>query len=151
MAQITPEEFKGYYEKVLHPLHILVRFANASTSKMSVTISVKGIIISGELVSLREFHDGMTDLMFNSLEESGNKDEDTKSIRDIVQQMNVYEDKEYQDLVNSYVCIKDPLYIMGGGSRLKSPKQFWVGKIESVDGFMVGTMQQQTGPNQETE
>ncbi|HEX5979165.1 MAG TPA: hypothetical protein VFY68_17920 [Nitrososphaeraceae archaeon] len=87
--------------------------------------------------------------MFNSLEESGNKDEDTKSIRDIVQQMNVYEDKEYQDLINSYICIKDPLYVMGGSSRLKSPKQFWVGKIESVDGFMVGTMQQQTGSDQE--
>jgi hypothetical protein len=78
MQQITPDEFKAYYEKVLHPLHILVRFANTSTSKMSVTISVKGIIISGELLSLREFHDGMTDLMFNSLEESGNKNEDTK-------------------------------------------------------------------------
>ena len=90
-------------------------------------------------------------LMFNSLEESGNKDEDTKSIRDIVQQMNVYEDKEYQDLVNSYICIKDPLYVMSGSSRLKSPKQFWVGKIESVDGFMVGTMQQQTGSDQEAE
>ena len=40
---------------------------------------------------------------------------------------------------------------MGGSSRLKSPKQFWVGKIESVDGFMVGTMQQQTGSDQEAE
>jgi hypothetical protein len=38
---------------------------------------------------------------------------------------------------------------MGGGSRLKSPKQFWVGKIESVDGFMVGTMQQHTGSGRE--
>jgi hypothetical protein len=32
----------------------------------------------------------------------------------------------------------DPLYVMGGSSRLASPKQFGSEKIESVDGFMVG-------------
>jgi hypothetical protein len=45
----------------------------------------------------------------------------------------------------------DPLYVMGGSSRLASPKQFGSEKIESVDGFMVGMMQEQTGSGHETE
>jgi hypothetical protein len=40
---------------------------------------------------------------------------------------------------------------MGGSSRLASPKQFGSEKIESVDGFMVGMMQEQTGSGHETE
>jgi hypothetical protein len=34
---------------------------------------------------------------------------------------------------------------------LSHQNSFGVGKIESVDGFMVGTMQQQTGSDQEAE
>jgi hypothetical protein len=115
-----------------------------------VTITVRGIMVSGWLVSLKEFHDGITEIMWEAMENTESKEQSIREMREIVQGMKgVYEDKEYLDLVNSYVCIKEPLFVLGGGGYLKSPNQFWVGEIESVDGFMLGTIQQ-TGPNEET-
>jgi hypothetical protein len=151
MPGLPPDEFKKYYQKVLHSLHALVQKANASTgSKIPVTISVKGIIISGQLVSLKEFHDGVTDIMWDAMEDSENKEESIRDMRDIVQKMKgVYENEDFWDLVNSYICIRDPYFVLGGGGWLESPNQFWVGKIESGDGFMVGSIKQ-TGSHEET-
>ena len=55
----NPEQMISYYKKVIHPLEILVSIVNSTTpsSKFSITINLKGTMISGDLVSLREFHD----------------------------------------------------------------------------------------------
>ena len=57
-------------------------------------------------------------------------------MRDIVNAMKgLYESPGLKDLVNSYVCIKNPKFILGS-ITLPLDGQFWIGKIESIDGFM---------------
>jgi hypothetical protein len=42
-------------------------------------------------------------------------------------------------LVNSYVCIKGPKYHAANSEEnLQMPDEYWMGKIGSVDGFMIG-------------
>jgi len=132
--------YQGLIGNVFNPQSL--ERAVALGAKASISITVKRVVISGELISINEFHEGMTNIMFDALERSNNKDEGIRIIRDIVMEMKgVYEnpDPEFRLLVDSYVCIKDPLFVLGGGGSLRSPGQFWIGKIKSVDGFMLGT------------
>ena len=62
------EEIISHYKKVILPLESLVKVANASTgSKMSITINVKGITISGYLVALDEFHEYTSDTILENV------------------------------------------------------------------------------------
>jgi hypothetical protein len=151
VPQFTPEEFNAYYQKFLHPLHVLVQVANVSVnSKISVTINVKGIFISGYLVALKDFHNYISDTMIGSMEDAPNEDDVIRDMRNVVKSMEVlYNDPNFKDLVSSYICIKDPQFVLGGGGSLAVPGQFWVGRLESVDGFMLGIVDQ-IGPQQET-
>jgi hypothetical protein len=55
------ERFIAFHRGVLHPLHVYVQHVNASTGAMiEITIIVKGIAISGYLISIKDCHDGMS-------------------------------------------------------------------------------------------
>lgn len=131
------EQMIPNYKKVIHPLEVLVSIVNSTTpsSKFSITINLKGTMISGDLVSLREFHDHISyTLMAGSEDETD--PEAVRGMRDIVNAMKgLYENPGFKDLVNSYVCIKNPKFLLGS-ITLPLDGHFWIGKIESVDGFM---------------
>ena len=53
----------------------------------------------------------------------------------------MYAKPDLRDLVNSYVCIKNPsyhIYAIDGKDKYTIEGSFWIGKIESVDGFTIG-------------
>jgi hypothetical protein len=49
----------------------------------------------------------------------------------------VYENFHLRDLVNSYVCIRNPIFILGNSTNsFQLNSQYWIGKLESIDGFV---------------
>jgi hypothetical protein len=136
------EEIISHYKKVIFPLESLVKVANGSTgSKMSITINVKGITISGYLVALDEFHEYTSDTILENVR----KVSDAETFQNMQTIMNAMKDMyvkpELRDLVNSYVCIKNPsyhIYAIDGKDKYTIEGSFWIGKIESVDGFTIG-------------
>ena len=136
------EEIISHYKKVILPLESLVKVANASTgSKMSITINVKGITISGYLVALDEFHEYTSDTILENVRKVSDADtfQNMQTIMNAMKDM--YAKPELRDLVNSYVCIKNPsyhIYAIDGKDKYTIEGSFWIGKIESVDGFTIG-------------
>jgi hypothetical protein len=136
------EEIISHYKKVIFPLESLVKVANASTgSKMSITINVKGITISGYLVALDEFHEYTSDTILENVRKVSDADtfQNMQTIMNAMKDM--YAKPELHDLVNSYVCIKNPsyhIYAIDGKDKYTIEGSFWIGKIESVDGFTIG-------------
>lgn len=136
------EEIISHYKKVIFPLESLVKVANASTgSKMSITINVKGITISGYLVALDEFHEYTSDTILENVRKVSDADtfQNMQTIMNAMKDM--YAKPELRDLVNSYVCIKNPsyhIYAIDGKDKYTIEGSFWIGKIESVDGFTIG-------------
>jgi hypothetical protein len=127
---------------VIFPLESLVKVANASTgSKMSITINVKGITISGYLVALDEFHEYTSDTILENVRKVSDA-ETFQNMQTIMNAMkDMYAKPELRDLVNSYVCIKNPsyhIYAIDGKDKYTIEGSFWIGKIESVDGFTIG-------------
>jgi hypothetical protein len=136
------EEIISHYKKVIFPLESLVKVANASTgSKMSITINVKGITISGYLVALDEFHEYTSDTILENVRKVSDA-ETFQNMQTIMNAMkDMYAKPELRDLVNSYVCIKNPsyhIYAIDGKDKYTIEGSFWIGKIESVDGFTIG-------------
>jgi hypothetical protein len=127
---------------VIFPLESLVKVANASTgSKMSITINVKGITISGYLVALDEFHEYTSDTILENVRKVSDA-ETFQNMQTIMNAMkDMYAKPELRDLVNSYVCTKNPsyhIYAIDGKDKYTIEGSFWIGKIESVDGFTIG-------------
>jgi hypothetical protein len=136
------EEIISHYKKVIFPLESLVKVANGSTgSKMSITINVKGITISGYLVALDEFHEYTSDTILENVRKVSDA-ETFQNMQTIMNAMkDMYAKPELCDLVNSYVCIKNPsyhIYAIDGKDKYTIEGSFWIGKIESVDGFTIG-------------
>jgi hypothetical protein len=128
----TEEEIISHYKKVILPLESLVKVANASTgSKMSITINVKGITISGYLVALDEFHEYTSDTILENVRKVSDA-ETFQNMQTIMNAMkDMYAKPELRDLVNSYVCIKNPsyhIYAIDGKDKYTIEGSFWIGK-----------------------
>jgi hypothetical protein len=126
------EEIISHYKKVIFPLESLVKVANASTgSKMSITINVKGITISGYLVALDEFHEYTSDTILENVRKVSDA-ETFQNMQTIMNAMkDMYAKPELRDLVNSYVCIKNPsyhIYAIDGKDKYTIEGSFWIGK-----------------------
>jgi hypothetical protein len=136
------EEIISHYKKVILPLESLVKVANASTgSKMSITINVKGITISGYLVALDEFHEYTSDTILENVRKVSDAETFQNMQTIMIAMKDMYAKPELRDLVNSYVCIKNPsyhIYAIDGKDKYTIDGSFWIGKIESVDGFTIG-------------
>jgi hypothetical protein len=135
----NPEQKILHYKKVIYPLETLVKIVNVTIrSKIAITINVKGSMISGFLVALKEFDEYTSNTIMESIEQTSNE-ETFRSMGDIIREMQKeYTNEELQDLVNSYVCIKNPTF---HGINDQPVSAFWIGKLESVDGFMIGIIQ----------
>jgi hypothetical protein len=132
------EQRISYYKKIILPLDTLVQLVNSfHGSSFEIRINVKGTMISGYLVSLKEYHEHTSDqLMLGS--EDQTDPEMLRLLRDKVKRMkDIVENHGLEELVNSYVCIRDPIFIAGNeANSFQLNGQYWIGKIESVDGFM---------------
>lgn len=134
------EKILQRYKNVIIGLESLVRIVTIGTKKssISVTINVHGMLISGELVSIQNFHEDMKSLLLDNLDQK-NDAAIFEPIRDAMQILeNLTIIDENGNFVWDYICIKDVSIYLPGFERIKIP--FWIGKLESVDGFFVGTM-----------
>lgn len=132
------EQIISHYKKVILPLESLVKVANITVGiKITVTINVNGTMIIGDVVPLREFHEHTSKLMMRSVER-GNDPDTIQNMRGVMKAMErMYSTEELQDLIDSYVCIRNPTFFVNGETQ-SDKDMFWIGKIESVDGFMIG-------------
>jgi hypothetical protein len=145
------EQVIAHYKKVILPLEVLVQIANKSSpnSKIDITINVKGLTISGSLVALKEYFTHTKNIILESVRQNQNNDPETfESMKDILDKTEAVftssGEKVNEALVNSYVCIKDPRYQYRVNEYMQILDLFWIGKLESVDGFMIGSPPEDT-------
>jgi hypothetical protein len=134
------EKILGRYKKIILAFESLVRIVTVgkSDSSVSITINLQGTLISGELVSIENFHNNMKTLMLGNLDQKNNP-EVYEPIRDAMQVLETAKIiDENNDFNFDYFCIKDAKIYLPGFERIVIP--FWIGKLESVDGFFVGNM-----------
>jgi hypothetical protein len=139
-SDLDNEKILGRYKKIILGLESLVRIVTIgkSNSSVSITINLHGILVSGELVSIENFHRNMKTLMLDNMDQK-NDPEVYEPLRDAMQILeNAKIIDENSNFNFDYLCIKGAKIYLPGFERITIP--FWIGKLESVDGFFIGSM-----------
>jgi|GEM_PF-2018525 len=104
-----------------------------------VTLNLSGVTITGLLISLRTFYGKMG----NKLSQGDPSSGWVPLFEDIKSQLPRNE-REWDVLAATngirYVCLKEAKFVMGNTIIPADESGLWIGKIESVDGFMMGTL-----------
>jgi hypothetical protein len=120
----SDDDLVSHYKKVLRPLETLVQMVNGKgNDKFAVTLTIKGIIISGSLVSLLEFHEDTSNKILQSTRRISGQEsfEEMKLIMDAAKKTYQPKDLQNWDVYNSYVCIKNPVFcFLSGYDNTKS-------------------------------
>ena len=138
------DEFKQLknYNKLLLPLQVFTEIVEKTTnSKIDVTISVHRHIITGQLVSPIEYYKELKRMTLAGLKEKDDADLYHQLHIIFEKMINVQNMKE--ELSLNYVCIRNPVFILGNTVENSFPVDglpYWIGKMESVDGFALGEL-----------
>jgi len=116
---------------------------SAYEGKMGVTLNSSGLIVSGNLISLKKFYEQISQALQESID---SQDSDARQgwkllfDRLIESLPNTEELDSFIELIGiGYVCLEDARFFPGLGS-IPSSGTLWIGKLESVDGFSLGKL-----------
>ncbi|MFT3842115.1 MAG: hypothetical protein QM723_34310 [Myxococcaceae bacterium] len=166
------EQFKEEEEKNKHPdvqnqirakvlsdphhagdwfLEHIAKLANDVSVGPSITLSVGGILISGSVISGKQFFQEVTALMKEALSRNPSlKGKAADSIEEWYRaQGAIYNRKTPRGARVSYIHLKDARYHHPSGNPLPtSGSTLWRGKIRAVDGFQMGAFSAPTSDDE---
>ncbi len=114
----------------------------SESSGIGVTLNVHGITISGLLIGRRQYYDELRKVL-------SKWDEPTSELFFENATKHLPRNEEEQDLIDEVVgikviCLKNAKYYTGSQPFPSGGPSFWMGKMEEVDGFMLGVLEQPT-------
>lgn len=130
----------GHFKHTILSLEALVRVVSTAkaNSKFPITLNVHGSVISGDLVSSTDFHKYMESTMLEDLEkEDPTVYQPMKAGLEALVKVSVM--NQDGDLNLQYVCVKNAKIYLSHTHTASAP--FWIGKMESVDGFSLGSIE----------
>lgn len=132
--------------KRIRVLEIFNDFLNHSESENSIgiTLNLHGITVTGSLISLRTYYRKMQ----NAMSQGDTSNAWNALFEDLIHELPKNEE-EWQVLTDiigiGYVCLKEAKYVMGSTFVPTDNAGMWIGRIESVDSFMIGTLKANKG------
>jgi hypothetical protein len=137
---VTPEDESGRKIRHLEPidsqLAYLYRVAqDADGFRMSVTLDVHGIVISGDLVGRNEWFDLLADTL--------PKDPGGKALGESLSELGKFSPEQIAADDDYFIHLIDVHRATGSDARSADvPKLLWRGRVGSVDGWSVGYVSQ---------
>jgi hypothetical protein len=142
---MNDEERMQYFKNAIISLDFLIRLVNSVPDTLiPITLTVKGMLISGKLMSLKQFHEELGITITDSLRNE--TPEFRREIREFAQNLlKLRAIDEEGHLAFNYVCIKDPVFHLGGQPvEMEMTVPIWIGKIDSIDGYFLGNILYET-------
>lgn len=120
-------------------LDMLNNIVNSGGGSLGITLNVNGSIISGDLISIKQYYNGVSNLL---------KEKDAKNyenwddfFREIIQTLPKNE-KEFEVITFmkgfQMICLGDAKVYAGTLGIPTEKGTYWMGRIDSVDGFFFG-------------
>jgi hypothetical protein len=135
-------------------LQVLISLAEDG-AKLPVTLLIGGMLVTGNLISLQEYREGVEKVLFEAIEASGEGLEEREAVKEAFSlRRQLYEDIEEGDKYvrdieegkplppspYKYVYLKNARFYSPSGQPWTQPEGFlWRGKASAVDGLVVGT------------
>jgi hypothetical protein len=135
-------------------LQVLISLAEDG-AKVPVTLMIGCMLVTGYLISMQEYREGVEKSLFEAVEASGNSPEEREAVKEaFILRRQIYEDIEEGDKYvreieedkplsprpYKYVYLKNARFYAPSGQPWTQPEGFlWRGKTSAVDGLVVGT------------
>ena len=134
---------KGKFDGRIALLKLFAQFINPSeVSEISVTLNVHGTVISGTMIGSKRYYHEVGEMFAEAIktkspEDTSGAKEEFKMLFQMLNQPPTDEQLEGGEVEVEYnhIFLKDAK-IFDGTHVFSAP--YWVGKIESVDGFFLG-------------
>ncbi len=138
------EETEGASLSVDPMLKTFVRFAEEQDLSLGVTLTIHGLLISGNIISYQKYLEGIAQ-GFESA--TGNQEIGqilAESFRNASQGYMEIQKKEAEALEGllypRYINLSDARFIFGNSIVPTEKGVYWRGRLEEVDGFSLGAM-----------
>jgi hypothetical protein len=130
----------GGAKRGIHLLKFLTDLVNMNENiRIGVTLNIRGLIVSGKLIGLKTYYRGVSQML---QEENKENSKLWASLFDGL--IETLPNEEEYELVSGiigirHICIEDARYYPSDVSLPTDMGTFWIGLMESVDGFSFGT------------
>jgi hypothetical protein len=131
-----PEEIPPFDGRIWI-LAVFQEFVNPNVeTNMGVTLNVHGTVVSGTMVGSRVYYEGIGKQFMDNLKTDNPEGEGKKMIQDMFEKMKQpIPEEDIEKVRFDHIFLKNVKIF--DGPRVFRPA-YWVGKIDSVDGFVLG-------------
>jgi hypothetical protein len=119
-------------------LQWFVRVASQANLEVGITLSVRGHLVSGLLISPQAYFTLLAEQFAKPFADAGSSDAD--SIRALVLGFDEAPSKE-EDPAAQYIHVRDARVYTGHQGPVSADGMLWRGKVAAVDGFSLGHFQ----------
>lgn len=119
-------------------LQWFVRVASQANLEVGITLSVRGHLVSGLLISPKAYFDLLAEQFAKPFADAGSSD--AESIRALVRGFDESPSKE-EDPAAQYIHVRDARVYAGQVEPVSPAGMLWRGKVAAVDGFSLGHFQ----------
>lgn len=116
-------------------LQWFVRVAGQSNLEVGITLSVRGHLVSGLLISPQAYFQRLAEQFARPFEDAGSTD--AESIRALIRGFDESPGRE-QDPAAQYIHVRDARVYTGSEQPVSPDGMLWRGKVAAVDGFSLG-------------
>ena len=124
-------------------LQILVKACNTSDLSLSITLNVRGLLVSGDLIGGEQYFDCFA----SDMKDAGMSAEDADLFKKLggiyTKQKEQIKDKKYDETAPppQYIHLKNAQICLPGGSPIPTNRGvWWRGRLEAIDGFHLGKL-----------
>jgi len=126
-------------------LQLLVQITNGIEAHLPLTLNVGGLLISGELVSGHVYFNGFADELKNAMkgvsESAAGAVDDFRKLGEIYKLELSEPEKEIKRPSPLFIHLRNTRMFHPGGQPIPSNRGvWWRGRLESVDGFILGSL-----------
>jgi hypothetical protein len=136
-------EDKVQFDGRIYLLKTLASFINPSeNSEIPVTLNAHGTVVSGIMIGMKPYYEYFGKSMIDNLKDLTQDDPTVskkalKVLFDNIQEQAILEQQSVKDLQFNHIFLRNEKIYNGAQVITASGTMYWVGKLESVDGFFL--------------
>ena len=139
-------ESKQQFDGRIHLLKTLASFVNPSeNSEIGVTLSIHGNIVSGTMIGMKPYYEEFAKSVIDNVKDPTTDDATVskkalKVLFENMQEQAAAEQQSVKDIDIDHIFLRNAKIYNGARVIPGVGTMYWVGKLESVDGFFLGMM-----------
>jgi hypothetical protein len=124
-------------------LQLFIAMAETMETGIPVTLSVRGILVTGTPISSKKYFDGVAKLVSEAFAKAGFLPDNIKTITESLalpgkQMEEIAKDETTSPSTYTYIHLENARFYSPSGVPWTQPGTLWRGKVSSVDGFYFG-------------